>query len=281
MITKRQQPKQVAKLLFSCLILISFLTMSSYAQVAKKQDITFKIGMAGYTFKDISIDKTIEMMKRINVNYLSIKDIQLPITSTQEEISAVKKKFADAGITIYTGGVIYMKTKEAVDQAFDYGKKLGVNLLVCAPNYELLPYVEQKVKETNIRVALHNHGPDNPLYPNATDIWNHINNMDARMGICIDIGHTTRDGQDPSVDMKRYFKRIFDIHIKDETAATKEGKTCEMGRGVIDLPKFVETLKALKYAGVCSLEFEKDSKDPLPGVAESIGYLKGIIACTK
>lgn len=281
MITKRHQFKHLVTLFFSCLFLLSFLTMNGYAQVTKKQEMPFKIGMAGYTFRDISIDKTIEMMKRINVNYLSIKDIQLPLTSTQEEITAVKKKFADAGITIYTGGVIYMKTKEAVDLAFEYGKKLGVNMLVCAPNYELLPYVEQKVKETNIRVAIHNHGPDNPLYPNATDIWNHINNMDARMGICIDIGHTTRDGQDPSVDMKRYFKRIFDIHIKDETAATKEGKTCEMGRGVIDLPKFVETLKTLKYTGVCSLEFEKDSKDPLPGVAESIGYLKGIIACTK
>lgn len=281
MISKQLQFKPVTSLFILCVFCLSFLTLNSYAQVSKKQDVTFKLGMAGYTFKDISIDKTIEMMKRINVNYLSIKDIQLPVTSTQEEITAVKKKFSDAGITIYTGGVIYMKTKEAVDIAFDYGKKLGVDILVCAPNYELLTYVEQKVKETNIRVALHNHGPDNPLYPNATDIWNHINNMDARMGICIDIGHTTRDGQDPCVDIKKYFKRIFDIHIKDETAAAKEGKTCEMGRGVIDLPKFVETLKALKYAGVCSLEFEKDSKDPLPGVAESIGYFKGIIACTK
>ena len=281
MIKKQLHFKQATSLLIICVFCLSFLTLNSYAQFSKKQEVTFKIGMAGYTFKDISVDKTIEMMKRINVKYLSIKDIQLPLTSTQEEITAVKKKFADAGITIYTGGVIYMKTKEAVDLAFDYGKKLGVDMLVCAPNYELLPYVEQKVKETNIRVALHNHGPDNPLYPNATDIMKHIGNMDARMGICIDIGHTTRDGQDPCVDMKRYFKRIFDIHIKDETAAAKEGKTCEMGRGVIDLPKFVETLKALKYTGVCSLEFEKDSKDPLPGVAESIGYFNACIQCTK
>ena len=281
MITKRPQFKPATSIFIACLFCLSFFTLNGYSQAVKKQGITFKLGMAGYTFKDISIDKTIEMMKRININYLSIKDIQLPLTSTQEEITAIKKKFADAGITIYTGGVIYMKTKEAVDQAFDYGKKLGVDMLVCAPNYELLPYVEQKVKETNIRVALHNHGPDNPLYPNATDIWNHINKMDARMGICLDIGHTTRDGQDPSIDIKRYFKRIFDIHIKDVTAATKEGKTCEMGRGIIDLPKFVATLKSLKFAGVCSLEFEKDSKDPLPGVAESIGYFKGIIASAK
>ena len=281
MFSKQQPSVKSSKFITLSILFLSMITLSGLSQVVKKQDQLFKIGMAGYTFKDISIDKTIEMMNRINVKYLSIKEIQLPQTSTQEEISAVKKKFADAGITIYTGGVIYMKTKEAVDIAFDYGKKMGVNMLVCAPDYPLLGYVEQKVKETNIRVALHNHGPDNPLYPNATDIWNHIKNMDARMGICLDIGHTTRDGQDPSVDMKRYFKRIFDIHIKDVTAADKTGNTCEMGRGIIDLPKFVATLKSLKYSGICSLEFEKDSKDPLPGIAESIGYLNGVIACTK
>lgn len=281
MLSKQLESGKYSTCITLCILFFSMIALNGLSQVAKKQDALFKIGMAGYTFKDISIDKTIEMMKRINVKYLSIKEIQLPQTSTQEEISAVKKKFSDAGITIYTGGVIYMKTKEAVDVAFDYGKKLGVTMLVCAPDYPLLGYVEQKVKETNIRVALHNHGPDNPLYPNATDIWNHIKDMDARMGICLDIGHTTRDGQDPSVDMKRYFKRIFDIHIKDVTAANKTGNTCEMGRGIIDLPKFVATLKSLKYSGVCSLEFEKDSKDPLPGIAESIGYLNGVIACTK
>jgi inosose dehydratase len=281
MFSKQQPSVKSSTFITLSILFLSMITLNGLSQVVKKQDLLFKIGMAGYTFKDISIDKTIEMMNRINVKYLSIKEIQLPQTSTQEEISAVKKKFADAGITIYTGGVIYMKTKEAVDIAFDYGKKMGVNMLVCAPDYPLLGYVEQKVKETNIRVALHNHGPDNPLYPNATDIWNHIKNMDARMGICLDIGHTTRDGQDPSVDMKRYFKRIFDIHIKDVTAADKTGNTCEMGRGIIDLPKFVATLKSLKYSGICSLEFEKDSKDPLPGIAESIGYLNGVIACTK
>src|ERR1035437_7826585 len=128
MIKKQPQFNERASLLILCVFCFSLLTLNSYAQFSKKQEVTFKIGMAGYTFKDISVDKTIEMMKRINVKYLSIKDIQLPLTSTHEEITAVKKKFADAGITIYTGGVIYIKTKEAVDQAFDYGKKLGVDM---------------------------------------------------------------------------------------------------------------------------------------------------------
>jgi sugar phosphate isomerase/epimerase len=101
------------------------------------------------------------------------------------------------------------------------------------------------------------------------------------MGICLDIGHTTRDGQDPSVDVERYAKRIFDIHIKDVTLATKEGKTIEMGRGIINIPGFVNSLRRIKYTGMCSLEYEKDMKDPAllqAGIAESIGYFKGVMA---
>ena len=188
-------------------------------------------------------------------------------------------KFKSAGINVYTVGVVYMKTQESVDQAFEYAKMAGVKMIVGAPDYALLPYVEKKIKTYDFRLAIHNHGPDNPLYPNATDIWNHIKDLDSRIGICIDIGHTTRDGQDPSVDILKYGSRIYDMHVKDVDKASKEGITVEMGRGIIDIPKVVATLRKIKYTGSCSLEFEKDMKDPLPGIAESIGYFKGVMAC--
>ncbi len=154
----------------------------------------------------------------------------MPMNSTQEQINEVMDKFKTAGINVYTVGVVYMKTKESVDQAFEYAKMAGVKMIVGAPNYELLPYVEKKIKTYDFKLAIHNHGPDNPLYPNATDIWDHIKDLDARIGICIDIGHTTRDGQILQSDIKRYKSRIYDIHIKDVDKATKEGKTIEMGR---------------------------------------------------
>ncbi len=244
-----------------------------------KQADSFSIGMAGYTFKEFSIEKTIEIMKRVGVTSLSLKDFHMPMNSSQEQINAVIGKFNSSGIRVYTLGVIYMKTRESVDQAFEYARMAGVKMIVGAPDYELLPYVEKKVKSYDFRVAIHNHGPDNPLYPNATDIWNHIKDLDARMGICIDIGHTTRDGQDPSADIFRYSSRIFDMHVKDVDKASKEGTTVEMGRGIIDIPKVVATLRKIKYSGSCSLEFEKDMTDPLPGIAESIGYFKGVMAC--
>ena len=240
---------------------------------------TFTVGMAGYTFKEFSVEDTITMMKRIGVNNLSLKDFHLAMNSTQEQINQVLAKFRDGGINVYTVGVVYMKTQDAVDQAFEYAKMAGVRMIVGAPNYELLPYVEKKIKAYDFKLAIHNHGPDNPLYPNATDIWDHVKDLDPRIGICIDIGHTTRDGADPSVDIFRYAKRIFDLHIKDVDKATKEGKTVEIGRGIIDIPKVIATLRKIKYAGKCSLEFEKDMNDPLAGIAESIGYFKGVMVC--
>ncbi len=239
----------------------------------------FVVGMAGYTFLKFTVEQSIEMMKRIGVKQLSVKDFHMPMNSTQDQITAVIDKFKNAGIKVYTVGVVYMKSQQEVDQAFEYAKMAGVNMIVGAPNYELLPYVESKIKSYDIRLAIHNHGPDNPLYPNATDIWNHIKDLDARAGICLDIGHTTRDGHDPSSDLLKYSSRIFDLHVKDVDKASKEGKTVEMGRGIIDIPEVVRTLRKINYTGCCSLEFEKDMTDPLPGIAESIGYFKGVMAC--
>jgi len=252
---------------------------SGFSGLIKNVTDEFHVGMAGYTFKEFSVEKTIEMMKRIGVKNLSLKDFHMPLNSTQDQINAVLDKFKASGINVYTVGVVYMKSQDAVDQAFEYAKMAGVKMIVGAPDYELLPYVEKKVKTYDFRVAIHNHGPDNPLYPNATDIWNHVKELDQRIGICMDIGHTTRDGQDPSADLLRYKSRVYDIHIKDVDKASKEGITVEMGRGIIDIPKVISTLREIKYSGNCSLEFEKDMTDPLPGIAESIGYLKGVMAC--
>jgi sugar phosphate isomerase/epimerase len=133
-----------------------------------------------------------------------------------------------------------------------------------------------------MKYAIHLHGPDMPdKYPDADDVWGHVKSLDPRMGMCLDIGHDMRNGKDPIADLKKYQSRVFDIHIKNVTAASKAGSTCEMGRGVIDIPAFVRMLREIKYDGACSLEFEKDMDDPLAGLAESIGYFKGVIDSTE
>jgi len=242
---------------------------------AKKED-TFKLGVAGYSFYHFKLDEALEMMKKTDVHYLCIKDFHLPYNSTAEQITAFHQELKDAGVTGYAVGPIYTKTHQDIDNAFDYAKRVGVDLIVGIPNHDDLKYVEQKVKETNIRYAIHNHGPEDKLYPNATSVYNHVKDLDPRIGLCFDMGHNQRDNQDPVTDLGKYSKRIFDIHLKNVTAATKDGKTCELGRGIIDIPAFVKMLRKVKYSGSCSLEYEKDMKDPLAGIAESVGYFRGV-----
>ncbi|NDV59581.1 sugar phosphate isomerase/epimerase [Bacteroides sp. 519] len=241
----------------------------------------FKIGMAGYTFVNFDLDKTLETMEKVNVKYLCIKDFHLPFNSTDQEIAAFHKKLAAKGVTGYAVGPIYMKTEKEVDNAFEYAKRVGVKTIVGVPNVELLPYVDKKVKEYDFKYAIHLHGPDIALYPDADDVWNHTKDLDPRIGMCLDIGHDLRNGKDPIKDLKKYHSRVFDIHIKDVTGNTKLGYTVEIGRGLIDFPAFVKMLRKVGYTGVCSLEHEKNMKDPFLGIAEAIGYFRGVIQTTK
>ncbi len=241
----------------------------------------FKLGMAGYTFVNFDIDKTLETLKKCDVHYLCIKDFHLPVTSTDEEIKAFHAKLKSYGVTGYAVGPLYMKTKADIDKYFDYAKRVGVKTIVGVPAYELLPYVDKKVKEYDMKYAIHLHGPDINIYQDADEVWEKTKNLDPRIGMCLDIGHDTRNGKDPVADLKKYRTRVFDIHLKDVTAPTKLGYSVEVGRGIIDIPAFVKALREVGYTGVCSLEHERNMKDPFMGIAESIGYFRGVIEATK
>jgi len=240
---------------------------------------SFNLGIAGYSFLHFDLDASLAMMKRMDVHYLSIKDFHLPLDSTPEAITAFHQKLKAFDVTGYAVGPIYMtKSRTEIDAGFEYARRVGVKLIIGVPNKEDLEYISEKTKAYDIRYAIHNHGPEDKLYPNAKSVYDLIRNLDNRMGLCFDMGHDTRDGQDPVADLERYHSRIFDIHFKNVTAATRDGKTCELGRGVIDIPAFVAMLRKIKYTGQCSLEFEKDMKDPLPGLAESVGFYHGVVA---
>jgi len=241
----------------------------------------FKVGMAGYTFAKFDLDKALATLKRTDVHYLCIKDFHLPMASTDAQIAEFQAKLKENDVTGYAVGPIYMKSEKDIDNAFEYAKRVGVKLIVGVPNYDLLPYVDKKVKEYGFNYAIHLHGPDIATYPDAEDVWNHVKDLDPRIGMCLDIGHDTRNGKDPVADLKKYKSRVFDIHIKDVTGTTKLGYSLEVGRGVINFPAFVRMLREVGYTGVCSLEHEKDMTDPFMGIAESIGYFRGIIEATK
>lgn len=241
----------------------------------------FHLGIAGYSFVKFDLETTLKTMQTLDLHYLCIKDFHLPLTSNEEQIAAFHQKLAGYGVKGYAVGPIYMKSKEEVDRAFAYAQRVGVPLLVGVPNYDLLDYTEQVVKQYDIKLAIHLHGPDMKLYPDATDIWEHVKNRDERMGMCLDIGHNLRYGSDTLADYIKYHKRVFDMHLKDVTAPTKAGKRAELGRGIIDFPRYIKLMRKYHYTGAVSLEHEKDMDNPFMGIAESIGFFRGVCQATR
>jgi len=238
----------------------------------------FELGMASYTLREFGLDDTIAITKRVALKKIAFKSFHLPLDSSDEQIKEVVAKVQQAGLILYGGGVIYMKNADEVNRAFEYAKAAGMKVIIGVPNHDLLPLVEQKVKEYNITLAIHNHGPGDKVYPTPQSAYEKLEGMDKRMGLCIDVGHTQRSGIDPSEAAIECADRLHDIHLKDVNESTGKGTTVEIGRGVIDIPKFLRTLIDIDYSGMASFEYEKDAKDPLPGLAESVGYTRGVLA---
>ena len=247
------------------------------ARTEKSPELPFDLGIASYTFREFSLDETIAMTARLGIPKLCLKSMHMPLDLTKTEIKSRAAKVNEAGIDLYGGGVIYMKTMEEVDSAFAYASNAGMDLIVGVPEHELLAHCNQKVKETGIKLAIHNHGPGDKLYPTPESAYKLIKDMDPGMGLCVDIGHTVRIGEDPIEDTRKYMDRVHDIHIKDVDKADSSGGAVEVGHGVIDIPGFLKMLIEENYNKVVSFEYEKDGKDPLPGLAESVGYVRGVL----
>jgi inosose dehydratase len=240
-------------------------------------DPALKLGLASYTLRKLNLDEVISVSLRLGLTAVALKSMHLPLESTADEVKRMAGKVRAAGLTLYGAGVIYMKTTQEVESAFAYASNAGLEMIIGVPNHELLPLANEQVKKYNIKLAVHNHGPGDDLYSSPSDVFAKIKDLDKRIGLCIDIGHVVRIGQDPIGMIEKYKDRLYDMHMKDVNKAVADGTPVEIGRGIIDIPSVIKALRKIKYAGVVAIEYEKDGDDPVPGLAESVGYLRGIM----
>jgi sugar phosphate isomerase/epimerase len=253
------------------------LTQTGASEKAKTK-IPFELGLASYTLRKFSLDETIKMTCRVGLKHVCLKSFHLPMDATAEQCAEAAAKCRAAGLDLYGCGVVGMSKPAEVDQAFDYAKAAGMRVIVGSPHPDVLPLVDKKVKQYDIAVAIHNHGPGDNIFPTPKSAYDRIKDLDPRIGLCMDIGHTLRIGADPVADAKLYADRLLDVHVKDVSEASAKGETLEIGRGVIDVPAFLRTLIETNYSRIVSFEYEKDADDPMPGLSESIGYVKGVLA---
>src|SRR3982750_723277 len=238
-----------------------------------------KLGVASYSFRKFSRAQAIQMMKELGTPYLNVKDFHLKLDSTPEEIDAAKKEFVDAGIVLVgCGNVSFQKNDEAdIRSKFEYVKRAGFPLIVCAPTAETLPKLEKYVKEYNIKIAVHNHGPEDKHFPTPQSVLKAVKKMDPRCGLCMDIGHTSRTGADIVESIIEAGPRLLDMHSKDLADPMGKNSQVAVGDGKLPLKQIFAQLIKVKYKGSVNLEYEIQESDPLPGMKKSFAYMRGIL----
>lgn len=238
-----------------------------------------RLGLCTYSFRKFTRAQAIQMAKEAGVKYVNVKDVHLSMKISPEEMRAAAKEFRDAGLEIVAGGTISMnKPDEAlIRNSFMYAKTCGMPVIVAAPTRETLPIVEKLAKEFDIRIAIHNHGPEDKHFPSPHDVLEAVKGMDPRMGLCMDVGHAMRAGTDVVKAAADAGSRLYDIHIKDLKDPKGRDSQVSVGQGVMPVADLFRQLRKMNYKGTVDLEYEVKADDPLPGVKESFAFMRGVI----
>jgi sugar phosphate isomerase/epimerase len=238
-----------------------------------------RLGIASYTFRKFDQAHLIDFMKQLKTPYLNLKDVHLPMTPL-DQVAARAAEYRAAGMILTAAGAIYFLKDDDDDirAKFEYCKAAGISLIVGSPTHETLPRVEKFVKQYNIRVGIHNHGPEDKQWPSPLDVLAVVKNMDPRIGCCIDVGHTMRTGTDVVEAIRKVGPRLFDVHMKDLADPKAKESQVAVGEGVMPVRDIFKTLIEIRYPGYVDLEYEIFADNPMPGVVESFAYMRGVLA---
>jgi len=242
---------------------------------------TLRLGLASYTFRNFSRAPMIGFMKQLKVLALNAKDVKDHLPAEASGETAALADYAAAGIRLHAAGTIYFAKDEDVDirSKFEYAKRAGIGVIVAGdPAAGTLPRIEKFVKEYDIRIAIHNHGPEDRLWHSPLDVLKAVKNMDTRIGCCIDVGHTARTGTDVVQAIREAGSRLFNVHMKDLANFQSKDSQVAVGEGIMPVRKIFEALLTMKYKGFVDLEYEIHPDDPMPGVVKSFAYMRGILA---
>ena len=259
-------------------VVATSLPSASAAPVAAKPS-PILLGVASYSFYKLDRQHVIDGTKALKTPYLNVKDVHLPM-GTPDEIKAASAEYRAAGLILTGAGTISLQKDEDADmrKSFEYCKLAGIPMIVGAPTLETLPRVEKFAKQYDIKVAIHNHGPEDKHFPSPLDVLKAVKNMDPHMGLCIDVGHTVRTGTDVVEAIKAAGPRMFDMHIKD-LADFKDSKSqVPVGDGAMPIVGIFQALIAIRFKGHVMLEYEIDTDNPLPGMTKSFAYMRGVLA---
>jgi inosose dehydratase len=246
-------------------------------QAAKRR---INLGIQLYSLREYSVGDALKHAKDIGFTHVEFYSKLLPLDSTPQQIAAIKKQVADLGLTISAHGVNHFSKDAAANRKwFELAKAVNIPCISADPDPDSFESLNDLVKEFDIRIAIHNHGPKH-RYNKAIDVLHAIEKHDPRIGACADLGHYIRSGEKPTEVIRLLKGRLYGIHLKDFAEMQDKTKGVILGKGHLDCEAVVDALLAVDFPanGAFSLEYEENPKDPIAEIKECFAIANAAVS---
>ncbi len=250
----------------------------SWVQAANKHQL--KLGIQIYSLRGFDVDTALQHAKELGFEQVEFFSGMLPIESSPEQIKRIRDKVTALGMSISAHGVNrFSKDETANRKLFEFAKAVGIPCITADPDPDSFASLDELVKEFDIRVAIHNHGPTH-RYNKVVDVLRAIEKHDVRIGACADLGHFIRSGERPTEVVRALKGRLYGVHLKDFAEMTNKTKGVILGKGHLDVQGVFAALHATGFPanGAMSLEYEENPKDPIAEIRECVAVAKAALA---
>lgn len=238
------------------------------------------IGIQSFSLRKFDLDEAIRHMQGLGLHFVEFYSKHVPIDSTDEQLADLQKKLTLAGIKMSSHGVNrFTGDHEANRKIFEFARRAGLKNITANPSPDSFDSLDKLVAEFDIRICIHNHGPDSS-YDKIDEVVRAVKDRDPRIGACVDTGHFIRSKEDPIEAIRRLDKRVFALHIKDEEQQEKRSRNVIIGTGFLDLVAMFKTLREIKFPadGSVSLEYEANPDNPIDDIQQCLTAAEEAIA---
>jgi len=252
-----------------------------FAQEAKAAGL--KLGIQIYSLRGFPVDVALDHTKNLGFDEVEFFSGMFPLTASDEEIRKMVDKVKGLGLRISAHGVnAFSKDAAANRKVFEFAKKAGIKNISAAPTPDSMDSLNDLVKEFDIRIAIHNHGPSD-RFNKVVDVLKAIEGRDARIGACADLGHFIRSGEKPVDVIRALSGRLYGVHLKDFAEMKESTRGVILGQGHLDCAAVFDALIQAKFPadGALSLEYEENPKYPIEDIRQCVATARGALAKLK
>jgi len=203
-------------------------------------------------------------------------DLKTSESLTPAQRREMKMRLDDRGMKMASYYAPLEADTSVFRKVFDFAKEMGVETLVAEPPTEVIEALDGLCREYKINLAIHNHAEAaGSRYWRPENVLKVAEGCSKAIGACPDTGHYVRTGLDPVECLRKLEGRIITVHLKDVAEmGNVESRDMPLGEGKANYTKVLETLHAMKFRGLATIEYEHLSPQLVKDVAQCVEFVE-------